>query len=110
MATTGTIALEKLQAGLEITRGTAIAATRKIYGERGNAWFDLSVQRETLAENMGSYVEFYRFVDTAVQGKLKPTRVSSKAAKKPAKRSTTRKSYASTSRGSTSGTARRGHG
>lgn len=70
MATTGTLALEKLQAGLEVTRGTAVAATRKVYGERGNAWFEPSVTREFLNETMGSYVEFYRHVDTAVGGKL----------------------------------------
>lgn len=70
MATTGTIALEKLQAGLEVTRGTPVAATKKIYAERGNAWFEHQVTREFLAENMGSYIEFYRHVDTAVSGKL----------------------------------------
>lgn len=70
MATTGTIALEKLQAGLELTRGTAIAATRKVYGEHGNAWFEGTVTREFLAESMGSYVANYRHVDTALGAKL----------------------------------------
>ena len=70
MATTGTITLEKLQGGLELTRGTAIAATRKLYGERGNAWFEGVVTREFLAETMGSYVANYRHVDTEVGGKL----------------------------------------
>lgn len=66
----GAIALEKLQAGLEATRFTGVAATRKVYGERGTAWLEELVTTEFLAENMGSYVEHYRNVQTAKMAKL----------------------------------------
>lgn len=67
---TGAIALERLQAGLESTRGTAVAATRRVYGERGNAWFDPTVSKEFLAESMTSYISNYRHVVTGVTAKL----------------------------------------
>lgn len=66
----GAIALEKLQAGLEATRGTAVPATRKVYGERGTAWWDPTVKKEFLAESMGSYVKNYRHVVLEQSGKL----------------------------------------
>jgi hypothetical protein len=67
---TGAIALERLQAALEATRGTAIPATRRVYGERGGAWFDPTVTKEFLAESMSSYVKNYRHVVTGLTGKL----------------------------------------
>lgn len=67
---TGAIALERLQAGLEATRGTAVPATRRVYGERGAAFFDPTVTKEFLAESMTSYAKNYRHVVTGVMGKL----------------------------------------
>src|SRR4051812_37105968 len=67
---TGAIALERLQAGLEATRGTAVAATRRVYGERGNAWFDPTVSKDFLEESMSTYIRNYRHVVTGVAGKL----------------------------------------
>lgn len=67
--TTGVIALEKLQAGLEVTRGTAVAATKKLYGERGTAWFEGVVSREFLNETYGDYVANHRNINTAVSAK-----------------------------------------
>lgn len=68
---TGAIALERLQAGLEAgLGGTPVAATRRVYGERGNAWFDPTVTKEFLAESMSSYIANYRHVVTGLTGKL----------------------------------------
>lgn len=67
---TGALALERIQAGLETTRGTAVAATRRVYGERGPAFFDPSVSKEFLSEAMSSYIANYRHVVTGVGGKL----------------------------------------
>lgn len=66
----GAIALEKLQAGLEATRGTAVPATRKVYAERGTAWFEQTVAKEWLAESMSSYVANYRHIVTEQSAKL----------------------------------------
>ena len=49
---TASIALERLQAALEVTRGTGLAATRRVYGERGNAFFEPAVTKEFLNESM----------------------------------------------------------
>ncbi len=70
MASVGSIALERLQAGLETTRFTAVAATRKVYAERGNAIWEDVENKEFLAENVGSYIEAYRHVVVGQQGKL----------------------------------------
>lgn len=70
MASVGSIALERLQAGLEATRFTAVAATRKVYAERGNAIWEDVENKEFLAENVGSYIEAYRHVVVGQQGKL----------------------------------------
>jgi hypothetical protein len=67
---TGAIALERLQAGLEATRGTAVPATRRVYGERGTAFFDPTVTKEFLAESMSSYIKNYRHVVTGVAANL----------------------------------------
>lgn len=66
----GAIALERLQAGLESTRFTAVAATRKVYGERGNAWYEEVITKEFLPENAGSYIEAYRHVVTEKRAQL----------------------------------------
>ncbi len=70
MAGVGSLALEKLQAGLETTRMTAVPATRKVYGTRGNAWWEPTVTKQMLNENMSSYVKNYRHVVTEVSGKV----------------------------------------
>ena len=67
---TGALALERLQAGLESTRGTLVAATRRVYGERGNAFWDPTVKKEFLSESMTSYIKNYRHVITEESGKL----------------------------------------
>lgn len=59
---TGALALERIQAGLEATRGTAVPATRRVYGERGPAFFDPTVRKEFLSEAMTSYIANYRHV------------------------------------------------
>jgi hypothetical protein len=61
---TGAIALEKLQAGLESTRGTAVPATRKVYGQRGGAWWNPTISKQFLEEGMSSYIKNYRHVVT----------------------------------------------
>lgn len=67
----GIIAVEKLQAGLEATRGTAVAATRKVYGQgNGASWFEPTVTKEFVTESMGSYVKNYRHVVTGETAKL----------------------------------------
>lgn len=66
----GAIALERLQAGLESTEFTAVPATRKVYAERGTAWYEEIVTKEFLKENVGSYVEYYRHVVTEKSAKL----------------------------------------
>lgn len=67
---TGAIALEKLQAGLEAIRGTAVAATRKVYTERGLGWFEPIVEKEWLAESMSSYIANYRHIVVGQSAKL----------------------------------------
>jgi len=67
---TGAIALERLQAGLEAVRGTPVAATRRVYGQRGQAWWEPTVNKEYLDESMSSYIDNYRHVVTGVSGKL----------------------------------------
>jgi hypothetical protein len=60
----GTIALERLQAGLESVRGTGVAATRRVYGQRGQAWFTPAVDKTFLDESMSSFIKNYRHVVT----------------------------------------------
>ena len=66
----GALTLERLQAGLEATRFVAVAATRKVYAERGNAVWEDVENKEFLAENVGSYIEAYRHVVVGQMGKL----------------------------------------
>jgi len=67
---TGAIAAERLQAGLEAVRGTPVPATRRVYGERGSAFFDPTVTKEFLGESMSSYIKNYRHVVTGVAANL----------------------------------------
>lgn len=67
---TAALALERIQAGLETTRGTSVAATRRVYGERGPSFFDPSVQKEFLSEALTSYIANYRHVVLGVGAKL----------------------------------------
>lgn len=70
MATTGALALERIQAGLESTRGTAVAATRRVYGERGPAFFEPTYKKEFLNEANTSYIANYRHVVVEQSAKL----------------------------------------
>jgi hypothetical protein len=67
---TGALALERIQAGLETVRGTAVPATRRVYGERGPAFWDPTVTKEFLSEAMTSYIKNYRHIVTGQSGKL----------------------------------------
>lgn len=67
---TGALSLERLQAGLEATRGTAVPATRRVYGERGPAFWDPTVKKEFLSEAMTSFIKNYRHVVVEQSGKL----------------------------------------
>lgn len=67
--TVGAIAIERLQAGLEATRGTAVAATRRVYPERGG-WFDGTIVREFPDESRSSYIKNYAGATVEVGGKL----------------------------------------
>lgn len=60
----GTIALERLQAGLESVRGTGVAATRRVYTQRGQGWFTPAVDKQMLDEDMSSFIKNYRHVVT----------------------------------------------
>src|SRR6266568_1752679 len=59
----GLNALQKAQAFLETTRGTAAAATRIVYFDRG-AWFEQIVGKEFPSEDRNSFVDNYRQVIT----------------------------------------------
>src|ERR1035437_9848696 len=66
----GALTLERLQAGLEATRFTAVPATRKVYAERGNAVWEEVIGREFLQENAGSYIDTYRNVTVSSMVKI----------------------------------------
>jgi hypothetical protein len=60
----GTIALERFQAGLESVRGTGVAATRRVYAQRGQGWFTPAVDKTFLDESMSSFIKNFRHVVT----------------------------------------------
>ena len=67
--TAGAIAIEKLQAGLETVRGTAVPATRIVYPQRGG-WFDQTITREFMDEDHSSYIAHYGSVVTEQKANL----------------------------------------
>ncbi len=62
-------ALQKAQAALEVTRGTALAATRIVYLDRG-AWFEQLVGREFPQEDRNSFIDNYRQLTVSQMVKL----------------------------------------
>lgn len=68
----GLNALQKAQAFLESTRGTAAAATRIVYFDRG-AWFEQVVGREFPNEDRNSFIRAYRQLTTSHAVKLSAT-------------------------------------
>lgn len=56
--------LQKVQGGIEATRGTGVAATRIVYFDRG-AWFDHVVGRDFPDEDRNSFIQNYRNITTS---------------------------------------------